>query len=588
MKRMSPVRKALVSCLILLAMCIPVTLRAATGLEKLVMPGAVAQAHADIEGECEKCHVSFDKAAQPKVCLGCHDKIARDIQQHVGMHGRLSEAQCRTCHTEHKGRTANITVFDRKAFDHETTDFPLLGKHLRADCASCHAAGTRFRDAASECSACHGRDDVHSGRLGTNCAQCHGSVDWKVRAFDHSLTKFALGGRHSNVECTSCHTKPFRTQQLAPECASCHRKDDKHRGSLGNDCQQCHLDTGWRDLRFDHQKTGFALVGRHARTECKGCHADTITFKGAPTTCIGCHRNDDKHANTLGNACETCHQPGGWKPSIGFDHRKTGFPLAGKHMETTCKACHADARHFRDTSTECISCHRKDDTHKGSNGTLCADCHGSSNWKESHFDHDTQTSFLLRGAHRKTTCEACHKSGSPKADAPDTCDGCHEKDDPHKGSLGKLCTSCHDENAWKPAHFDHDKIEFVLLGAHRTIACAKCHASQRYRDAPDACQGCHEKDDAHKGALGTNCVRCHNTRDWRLGEFDHGKETGFALQGGHARLGCNKCHLGSTMDSPHLASDCVSCHSGDDKHEGAFGRKCERCHTTRTFTEILK
>jgi hypothetical protein len=552
------------------------------------MPGAVAQAHADIEGECEKCHVSFDKTAQPRVCLECHDKIARDFREHVGMHGRQSEAQCRACHTEHKGRSASITLVDLGAFNHDASDFPLIGKHLRADCTSCHAVGTRYRDAKSDCIACHVRDDVHSGRLGTNCAQCHGSVSWEVKEFDHSLTQFALSGRHSRVECNACHTGSHRIQQLSTECVSCHRKDDKHRGSLGNDCQQCHLDSGWRDFRFDHQATGFTLVGKHARTECKSCHADTISFKGAATTCIGCHRKDDKHANTLGSACESCHQPGGWKPSIGFDHRKTRFSLTGKHQETKCISCHADARHFRDTSLQCISCHRKDDTHKGRNGSSCQDCHGSSNWKENHFDHNTQTRFPLRGAHQTTTCDACHKSGTQNAEAPETCEGCHGKDDPHKGNLGTQCSSCHDVNAWKPANFDHDKIAFVLLGAHRTVACAKCHASQRFRDAPGECLGCHAKDDAHKGSLGSECVRCHNTRDWRLGEFDHRKETHFALEGGHARLSCDRCHRGGALDSPNLSSECVSCHSGDDKHEGAFGRKCDRCHTTQTFTEILK
>jgi hypothetical protein len=42
--------------------------------------------------------------------------------------------------------------------------------------------------------------------------------------------------------------------------------------------------------------------------------------------------------------------------------------------------------------------------------TPCADCHNSTKWKPSLFNHETRTSFSLKGAHQNVRCEACHKA----------------------------------------------------------------------------------------------------------------------------------------------------------------------------------
>jgi Class III cytochrome C family len=570
------------------SLCASPLARAATGLERLVMPGAVIQAHAKVEDDCAQCHVSFDKAAQPRVCLACHEDVAKDMQAHRGLHGKQSEAQCRSCHTEHKGRDAAITELDVHRFDHARTDFLLSGKHLNAECTQCHAADARYREAGQSCIACHQRDDAHATRLGRDCASCHDSNGWKVEKFDHGRTAFTLNAGHAQVLCNACHTKPFREQRLTQDCASCHRKDDAHHGALGQDCAQCHRDTTWQDTRFDHRTTGFTLLGRHANATCQDCHRGAADFKGAAKTCIGCHREDDKHANTLGSDCGACHAPAGWKPSRGFDHALSRFPLTGKHRSADCGDCHADAKHYRGIAHDCVSCHRDDDTHKGRNGERCADCHASDDWKRSLFQHDRQTLFPLRGAHQKLNCDGCHKVEIRKEKLPMTCVGCHRDDDPHRGDLGTDCASCHGDAAWKPSRFDHDKVAFVLLGAHRVLKCDSCHATQRYKDVGTGCGDCHKDDDAHRGALGADCARCHNSRDWLLGEFDHRRETRFVLDGAHAAATCSQCHSGVQPGAPRIASECASCHSGDDVHEGAFGRQCARCHSTDSFRNITQ
>jgi hypothetical protein len=67
-----------------------------------------------------------------------------------------------------------------------------------------------------------------------------------------------------------------------------------------------------------------------------------------------------------------------------------------------------------------------------------------------------------------------------------------------------------------------------------------------------------------------------------LWEFDHGKETGFALTGAHSKLVCAGCHK-QPADEVKLNPTCLSCHEQDDVHLGQYGRQCQRCHSTITF-----
>ncbi|MCB1037161.1 MAG: cytochrome C, partial [Acidobacteria bacterium] len=55
------------------------------------------------------------------------------------------------------------------------------------------------------------------------------------------------------------------------------------------------------------------------------------------------------------------------------------------------------------------------------------------------------------------------------------------------------CESCHSENAWQPANFNHNQTAFPLTGAHRTLDCQSCHAGG-YSGTPTDCFSCHQDD----------------------------------------------------------------------------------------------
>ena len=496
----------------------------AQSLERLVMPGPVVAAHADIETKCGKCHQPFERGAENGLCLVCHDEVAADLRGKRGFHGRspaASGGDCRVCHAEHLGRDADVVGLDRESFDHNLSDFALVGAHASVACARCHTTGKPFREAQSDCASCHGKTDPHGGKLGTACADCHVERSWEEARFDHSKTKLPLAGKHEEVECAVCHPGQ-RYADTPRDCASCHALNDAHEGRYGPRCEACHGTAGWKETTFDHASdTSFALTGAHATARCESCHAG-----------------------------------GRMKP--------------------------VPARN-------CLACHRSDDVHDGSNGTACAQCHGTGVWKPARFDHDADTKFPLLGAHDGLSCERCHTGPLEDQQLATTCISCHRADDAHQGQQGTDCAHCHDVAGWKEkVTFDHDLTRFPLLGAHAVAACEECHASAAYQGTELRCVGCHAAKDSHEGRLGSSCESCHNPNAWSAWRFDHGSRTSFALLGAHSEVGCESCHTkraapGVKLETP---KDCASCHGLEDPHRNAFGSDCGRCHGASDWKEV--
>ncbi|TLY83142.1 MAG: cytochrome C [Gammaproteobacteria bacterium] len=486
--------------------------------ETLLMPGKLSTAHVKYEETCSLCHDRSDRGKQTQLCLDCHKEIAGDLREHRHFHGRfpgIDVSECRACHAEHLGRTADIVKLSHEQFDHEHTDYPLRGAHVDVVCESCHAAGKPFRDAKKECIACHRKEEPHEGKLGRDCGSCHDESAWRHISYDHDKTAFPLRDKHAEAPCAACHFGN-RYKNTPKECVSCHEPDDVHHGERGTKCAECHVTKGWKTSKFDHFKeTGFPLEGVHDRIACNDCHRTGNLKDKLPRDCFGCHQAQDSHAGRLGKDCGICHGSEKWKPSS-FDHtRDTTWPLTGQHEKVACHTCHTANVMTQKLPTECVSCHRPNDV--------------------------------------------------------------------HAGSLGKECDQCHTTQGWRASvSFDHDLTKFPLVGLHVTVPCEQCHLTRQYREVGHECIDCHKKDDVHKGNLGKDCHRCHSENGWKLWEFDHGKETGFALSGAHGKLACEACHR-RPPDEVKLKQDCLTCHEKDDVHFGQYGRQCDRCHTTTTW-----
>jgi hypothetical protein len=420
--------------------------------EKLVIPGPVIDGHAKLEKDCGNCHEPFSRKSQTRLCLACHKETTADRSTGKGFHGRQPDAakqDCTHCHSDHKGRNADIVQLDRETFNHAFTNFELRDAHKTVQCGGCHMQTVKFRDTPGRCFDCHKTNDPHKGRLGEICESCHGEATWRrVKSYDHDKTKFPLHGAHRTVPCSACHGGE-RYKGIGTACVDCHKIQDVHGGRYGAKCETCHDENKWSTIRFDHNKaTKFPLRGAHAKVKCDTCHTGDLYRDKLGTTCISCHRKDDRHNGQLGNRCERCHGEDNWRRVTSFDHDITRFPLIGRHAIVPCEECHRSLR-FKGTPLNCASCHR-DEHHEGRLGANCALCHNPNSWTRWRFDHDAQTRYPLTGAHRGLNCQVCHVTKNvAKIALPTDCYSCHRQDDAHRGSFGRACERCHTTSSFK-------------------------------------------------------------------------------------------------------------------------------------------
>ncbi|HUK01270.1 MAG TPA: hypothetical protein VLW26_03230 [Steroidobacteraceae bacterium] len=484
----------------------------------LLMPGKLSTYHQKYEEQCVSCHDRSDRSRQTSLCRDCHKDIDADIRQARGFHGRLQGI------------------------------------------------------AVAQCRACHSE---HLGRAAD-------IVKLSPEQFDHALTSFPLQGAHAALQCSSCHQARARYRDAPHECIGCHRAEEPHEGRLGRDCAACHQPNGWRQVSYDHSKTAFPLHDKHASVACAACHFGN-RYRGTPQQCVSCHAPDDVHHGERGPRCADCHTTAGWK-SAKFDHaRETGFALEGAHAHIDCQGCHRSGDLKQKIPRDCHGCHEGQDPHAGRLGVTCDSCHGNEKWRPANFDHSRDGHWELVGRHQRIDCHACHTAAVATQKLSQSCASCHQASDVHAGSLGTQCEQCHTPEGWRTSVvFDHDLTRFPLVGLHVAVPCEGCHLTRQYRDTGHQCIDCHRRDDVHHGNLGSDCARCHSPNGWRIWEFDHGKQTGFALSGAHGKLACVACHR-QPADVVKLKPACVACHAADDVHLGQFGQQCDRCHSSVTF-----
>jgi hypothetical protein len=381
---------------------------ASTTAHAQISPGPLSAAHQKLEGvkNCLKCH---ELGAGPKAekCLDCHKAIAGRLADRQGFHSVVvneEKKMCFECHNEHAGTDFALIHWPEgmRDFDHHKTGYDLLGKHRGLECDACHKPGNVSKAFAGK------YEDVNS-------------------------KKTFLG--------------------ISRACLGCH--EDEHRGQLATTCESCHGYDGWRPAPgFDHNRTAFALTGRHRDVACGKCHPG-IQAKGRDAdhplvrytginaaNCASCHK--DVHGGQLGAECSSCHRTDGWSAvtTANFDHSKTRFPLRGRHRNVECTRCHTGAsKVVRRDYGQCQDCHA--DVHRGQ--------------------------FMGQVA-----------------------------SSPSKGR----CESCHNESGFVPATFtvaDHARTRFPLEGAHLALPCTSCHVAvkdnagtyRRYRATDISCASCH-------------------------------------------------------------------------------------------------
>ena len=378
---------------------------------------------------CEACHNREKKYRDTATaCVSCHE--SDDIHK-----GTLGET-CNDCHTEQAWR--------RPDFDHDSTDFALREKHAELECNSCHV-DQAYKDTTQQCHGCHLLNDVHAGRYGEQCSDCHSENDWGKTHFDHSRdTSYPLRGKHRSTKCDVCHSGNLYKEKLDTKCISCHRNDDEHSDRYGKQCRSCHTPKDWGETKFDHdRKTDFFLRGKHDEVSCSACHRGDAHNEKLDNNCYSCHAADDVHKAQEGKQCQQCHDENNWGGKIRFDHDMASFPLIGLHAVAPCEECHINAE-FKTAANNCNACHQSEDIHEQRLGLNCDSCHNPNGWSLWEFDHDSLTEFPLDGAHKGIDCLSCHDTEATHGiKLSPWCADCHRKDDVHDGQFGRNCERCH-------------------------------------------------------------------------------------------------------------------------------------------------
>jgi hypothetical protein len=205
--------------------------------------------HAQLAGKCGACHAApWSAKSMSQRCLSCHTDVTAQITGHSGIHGGLvgamSSSDCRACHSEHRGPAGALTA----NFDHNRFPFKLTGKHASVPCNQCHtqtaATLQDLRATPQDCYSCHAKNDVHAGKFGKLCGQCHGTGGWGNAKFDHTIFPLSHGSDQQTATCATCHP----TSYSAYTCYGCHFHTTAsvqagHEGqnaSALSDCIRCH------------------------------------------------------------------------------------------------------------------------------------------------------------------------------------------------------------------------------------------------------------------------------------------------------------------------------------------------------------
>jgi hypothetical protein len=555
-------------------------------------------AHSDVA--CGKCHpqAQFNlKRKRPGNCgnTGCH------VSSHEGH--LFDTKACEWCHSP-KFRSLKKFDFNHKA----RTRFSLAGAHGKLTCYKCHTKSLAFQKPNKACAGCHADDNPHKDRFAQfgkpvpACETCHPESSYQPSRFNHgSRTKFALQGKHGQIQCRKCHRgsdggKPdgpydwedFRTvTNHGQKCMSCHRHKNVHNGEftdkpkskpvfrknsegekeLVQTCLECHFTGGSLKMTREgidgiHGKGGrWPLKGGHLDIECDKCHENN-EFKDTPAQCgVRCHE-DSLHQGSLGDECDKCHEPGRWD-AVRFDHNSddADWPLNGLHKKVPgCEDCHP-GRIYANTPRTCaaVGCHAKDDAHKGKLGKKCEGCHLETG--ENIFNHNVQADYKLDGKHLTTACADCHPTLAFKPRPKDCFGGgaCHPEPEVHKGQFGVLCESCHTTRTFKDIKPQHDVGDFSLTGMHDNLPCKRCHMDNRpLQGSGNFCINCHRQDDIHSNSLSPRCGECHNQWGFAPARFDH-TTVGCNLTGLHRTLPCFDCH--KTGQFGGLSPNCYGCHA---------------------------
>ncbi len=203
-------------------------------------------------GQHDSCDYPLRGAHLAVPCDGCH------ITSPTGQIPRqyrfaFKETACRSCHKDpHNGKADkwvnsggceschNVESWKESVFAHDSTKFPLTGRHNSVRCLDCHGNKNdrtnvsllTFELLPRNCNECH--KDIHGGQFVVDgqiaCDRCHQADNWKASKFSHDRdSRYRLEGAHAKVPCGECHRNTIQESTILVRYKP-----------IGTDCKDCH------------------------------------------------------------------------------------------------------------------------------------------------------------------------------------------------------------------------------------------------------------------------------------------------------------------------------------------------------------
>lgn len=209
-----------------------------------------------------------------------------------------------------------------------------------------------------------------------------------------------------NVVCVNCH--PASQTSTPVKLVTASFNHDGHASVAA--CVDCHAQLVHEPL------PGVPYIPPRSMSACFVCHDGTQQ----PNECVYCHTDPPPHADR--GPCQDCHGLSSWSPKD-FTHP---VPLTGKHAQVLCETCHTSGSgSSMGPADGCVNCHG--DHHNDPNLTQCADCHTTTHFVPSTFQHK-QVGPHVPSGDEPIPCDACHTLSFATA----TC-SCHGGNPPTGG-----------------------------------------------------------------------------------------------------------------------------------------------------------
>lgn len=369
--------------------------------------GPLSQAHHQLEGKCESCHVKPFEAVQDKTCLTCHkgtdehaspDRLANargphswgDRQQWwiAKRLGKPGPGACSDCHTEHEGAGRMPPPAQAFCADCHGSLKDRLGDTKLGNAADFGRSHPEFRPALAQTL---GSDKLTRVSLSERPREASGLT------FPHDLHLNSRGGpaqmaqrlgKGDALQCASCHRPTddgirFQPIKMERDCESCHSLAYDKVGGTVRRLRHGDVDQMIADLSVARRPSAPIPAGRQRPGE----YANGGTYYARftrPAPAIG----SVTQALSSKGICGECHTPSdtGGRFSVVPVTSVSRFMNHGwfnhsAHKQEKCSTCHAAQKSsssadllLPDIST-CRTCHLGEEAPRGKISSGCAMCH---------------------------------------------------------------------------------------------------------------------------------------------------------------------------------------------------------------------